>query len=120
MAATNSKPNDAPTATTLSHDAAEMLRAIGKNHLRDVTNDEWARYGFQHGLTGREALCAEYWQCHLPDQAFLELISGKEGLQAQVEHWESVRRTTADFHTQIYAERQIKLLQNQTNEREKL
>ena len=119
MAAIN-KPSDAPAATTLSQDAAEMLRAFGKNHLLDVTTDEWARYGFQHGLTGREALSAEYWQWHLPDQAFLELISGKEGLQAQVEHWESVHRTTADFDTQIYAESQIKLLQNQTNEREKL
>jgi hypothetical protein len=119
MAAIN-KPNDAPAATTLSQQAAEMLRAIGKNHLRDVTNDEWARYGFQHGLAGREALCAEYWLWHLPDRAFLESISGKEGLQAQVEHRESVGRTTADFHTQIYAESHIKLLQNQTNEREKL
>jgi hypothetical protein len=48
---------------------------------------------------------------------FLELISGKEGPEAQVEHWESVRRTTAGRHVRANAANEIKLLE-QANEKE--
>jgi len=97
---------------TFSPEAREMLRAFGRSHLRDVAESDWSRYAAQHGITGCEAICAEYWQWNLPDQDFLELISGKQGSQAQVEHWESVRRATADRHVQAHAASQIKLLQN--------
>lgn len=55
MAAANSEPNDAPAATTLSPAAAEMLRVTGKNHVREVTDEEWSRYAAQHTVS--EALC---------------------------------------------------------------
>jgi hypothetical protein len=116
--AVNTEPN-VTANTTLSPDAAEMLRVTGRSHLCDVTDEEWSRYAAQHALTGREAICIEYWNWHLPDQRFLELISGKERSQAQLEYWESVRRTTADGQVQAHAENQIKLLQN-ANERGKL
>src|ERR1700730_9317437 len=45
MAASNSRPDDVPGPPTFSPEAHEMLRILGKDHLRDVTNDEWSRYG---------------------------------------------------------------------------
>jgi hypothetical protein len=102
---------------TFSPEALDVLRSCGKSHLREVTTDEWSRYSTQHGITGCEELCTEYWQWNLPDQDFLELISGKQGPRARVEHWESVRRTTADRHVQANAANEIKLLE-QANEKE--
>jgi hypothetical protein len=102
-----------------SPEAGEMLREFGRSHLCDVSESEWSRYTAQHGITGCEALCVEYWQWNLPDQDFLELISGKEGSEAQVEHWKSVRRASSDPHVQAHAASQIKLLQKQPIERDK-
>jgi hypothetical protein len=102
---------------TFSPEALDVLRSCGKSHLREVTTDEWSRYSTQHGITGCEELCTEYWQWNLPDQDFLELISGKQGPRARVEHWESVRRTTADRHVQANAASEIELLE-QANEKE--
>ena len=102
---------------TFSPEAHGMLRAFGRSHLREVTTDEWSRYATQHGITGCEALCREYWHWNLPDQDFLELISGKQGPEAQVEHWESVRRASSDRHVRANAASEIKLLE-QANEKE--
>jgi hypothetical protein len=44
MAATNSGPDDESEPPTFSTESHEMLRILGKNHLRDVTNEEWSRY----------------------------------------------------------------------------
>jgi hypothetical protein len=110
MAATTSSPDDVPGPPTFSLEAHEMLRILGKNHLRDVTNDDWSRYETGRGIS--ETLCGEYWRWHCPDQMFLQLISGKEGPEAQLDYWESVCRTTADRHVQAHATSQIKLLQN--------
>jgi|HubBroStandDraft_6_1064221.scaffolds.fasta_scaffold198866_4 hypothetical protein len=90
MAATTSSLDDVPGSPTFSSEAHEMLRVTSKNHLRDVTNEEWSRYGAGRSIS--EALCAEYWRWHSPDQTFLELISGKEGPEAQVDYWEPMGR----------------------------
>jgi len=105
---------------TFSPEAREMLRTFGRSHLCDVAEAEWSRYTAQHGMTGCEALCREYWQWNLPDQDFLELISGKQGPEAQLEHWKIVCRDSSDRHVRANAASQIKLLENQSNERERL
>jgi hypothetical protein len=110
MAATDSMPDDATGLPTFSLEAQDMLRVLGKNHVRDVTDDEWSRYGAGRSIS--EALCGEYWRWHCPDQSYLELISGMEGPEARVDYWESVRRATTDRHVQAHAESQIKLLQS--------
>src|ERR1700683_1456689 len=110
MAAIISKPNDAP-ATTPSPDAAEMLRVVGKNHLREVSGEEWSRYAAQHTVS--ETLCAEFWNWHLPDPRLLELISGREGARAQIEYWETVRRRSAGRQVHAHAVNQIKMLEKQ-------
>jgi hypothetical protein len=117
VAATDLKPDDVTGPSTYSPEALEMLRALGKHDLRDVTDEDWSRYAAQHGIVGCEALCTEYWQWNLPDQDVLELISGKQGSRARVEHWESVRRTMADRHVQANAASEIELLE-QANEKE--
>jgi len=101
---------------TFSPEAHNMLRAFGRSDLRDVTTDEWSRYATQHGITGCEALCSEYWNWNLPDQDFLELISGKQGPEAQVEHWKSVRRASSDRHVQANAANEITLLEDNRDE----
>jgi hypothetical protein len=105
---------------TFSPEALEMLRTFGRSHLREVTESDWSRYVTQRGITSCEALSAEYWQWNLPDQDFLELISGKQGLEAQLEHWKAVLQATTDRHVRANAASQIKLLENQSNERERL
>ena len=42
---------------TFLPEAHEMLRILGNNHLRDVTNDEWARYGARRSIS--ETLCGD-------------------------------------------------------------
>jgi hypothetical protein len=81
MAATDSMPDDATGPPTFSPEAQDLLQILGKNHLRDVTNDEWSRYGAGRSIS--ETLCGEYWRWHCPDQMFLQLISGKEGPEVQ-------------------------------------
>jgi hypothetical protein len=70
MATTDLKPDDMTGPPTYSPEALEMLRLLGKHDLRDVTDEDWSRYATQHGITGCEALCTEYWQWNLPDQDF--------------------------------------------------
>ena len=86
-----------------------MLRILGKNHLRDVTNDDWSRYGA--GRSIGETLCAEYWQWHCPDAEVLVLIHGTEPRAAKVQHWTSIHNRTADPHVKRHALDQIKLLE---------
>jgi hypothetical protein len=114
MGAINSKPNDAPTAITLSHEAAEMLRAIGKNHLREVSDEEWARYSAKHAIS--DLLCAEYWDWHCPDVEVLKLIHGTDARDAAIHHWISVQNRTSDIHVRQHAQEQIKQLEGPCNE----
>ena len=58
---------------TFSPRAQEMLRALGKTHIRDVSEDEWLRYIQQRGLTLRDPLVMERAEWVLPDERFMEL-----------------------------------------------
>jgi hypothetical protein len=109
MAATNSRPDDVPGPPTFSPEAHELLRILGKNHLRDVTDDEWSRYAAGRNIS--ETLCAEYWQWHCPDVEVLVLIHGTEPLAAKVQHWTLIHDRTADLHVKRHALDQIKLLE---------
>jgi hypothetical protein len=110
MAATTSSPDDVPGPPTFSLEAHEMLRVLGKNHLRDVTDDEWSRYGA--GRSIGETLCAEYWQWHCPNVELLVLIHGKAARDAMIQHWLSVQNRTADLHVKRHALGQIKQLED--------
>jgi hypothetical protein len=109
MAATNSESDDTQGPPTFSAEAHEMLRILGKNHLRDVTNDEWIRYTAGRNIS--ETLCAEYWQWHCPDIEVLVLIHGTEPLAARVQHWTLIHDRTADLHVKRHALDQIKQLE---------
>jgi hypothetical protein len=106
--AVNTEPENVTANTTLSLEAHEMLRVTSKNHLRDVTDEEWSRYVAQHTVS--ETLCAEFWSWHLPDQGFLELISGREGARAQIEYWETVRRRSTDHYVLFCGTASLKCL----------
>jgi hypothetical protein len=110
MANTESNPDYATEPATLSPEAVEMLRILGKNNLREVSDEEWARYSAQRGIS--DLLCGEYWQWHLPNVEFLMLIHGKERLEATIQHWTSVHDRTADNHVKRHALDQIKLLED--------
>jgi hypothetical protein len=64
MAAANSRSDEVSGPPTFSPEAHEMLRILGKNHLRDVTNDEQctraANAGFTADLTIERGLYPLY------------------------------------------------------------
>jgi hypothetical protein len=97
---------------SFSLEAQELLRTLGKNHLRDVAESEWMQYATRHGITGREPLAIEYSNWHCPDIEFLVLIHGKDPLAATIQHWTSVHNRTADPHVKAHALDQIKQLEN--------
>jgi hypothetical protein len=114
MVATNSKPGDVTGPPNFSPEAQDMLRVFGKSHLRDVTEDEWSRYGAGRSIS--EALCGEFLQWNCPDVDFLVLIHGTDPLAARVQHWTSIHDRTADPHVKWHALEQIKLLEANRDE----
>jgi hypothetical protein len=86
------------------------MRGLGKVHLRDVSHVEWSQYAERNGLTGREALCDEFWSWNAPEDKFLKMMSGKDSVSAaRIDYWEGVHRRSTDRHVKAHALAQIKL-----------
>jgi hypothetical protein len=93
-----------------SPEAQEMMRGLGKVHLRDVSHVEWSQYAERHALTGREALCDEFWSWNGPEDEFLKVMSGRDSVAAaRVDYWGSVHQRSIDGHVKAHALAQIKL-----------
>jgi hypothetical protein len=84
-----------------SPEVREMLRFLGKAHIRDVTQDEWLRYIQQRSLTIRDPLVREHAQWVPPEKRFMELT----GWTAQT-YWQWIhdRATTAQVRANALAE----------------
>jgi hypothetical protein len=93
-----------------SSQALDMMRSLGKLHLRDVSQTEWLQYAERKGLTGCEQLCTEYWNWNAPDDKVLQVISGKDNVSAaRIAYWAGVRERTTNKHVLANATSQIKL-----------
>jgi hypothetical protein len=58
----------------LSADSQTMLHALGKRHLRDISEDEFARYAQHFDPRSTELLCRQWREWVCPDDDFLDLI----------------------------------------------
>jgi hypothetical protein len=76
----------AGTHQELSRDSSAMLLALGKTHLREISEDEFARYAQHFGPSHKQELCRQWrdWVC--PNDEFLDLI----GL-LRTDHWQIIR-----------------------------
>jgi hypothetical protein len=93
-----------------SPEAQEMMRSLGKLHLRDVSQTEWSRYAERQAFNGRESLCDEYWSWNAPDDKSLKVMSGRESVSAaRIDYWNSVHQRSTDRHVRAHALSEIKL-----------
>ncbi len=58
----------------LSQDSKAMLLALGKTHLREISEDEFARYAQHFGHPQKQELCRQWREWVCPDNDFLALI----------------------------------------------
>lgn len=68
-----------PTKTTaayqeLTPDSLTMLQALGKRHLRDISEDAFVLYAHHFDPRFKQELCRQWREWVCPDDAFLDLI----------------------------------------------
>jgi hypothetical protein len=99
------------TQQALSVAALAMLNALGKSHLRDVDQEEWAQYAKHQGITWMDDLYAEYmaWKC--PDEDVLAIIGMKP-----LDHWKMVQAHAKTDDVRQHAQRQIDQLAETNHE----
>lgn len=62
-----------------------MLNALGKPHLHDISEDDFARYAHHFDPSFKEKLCRQWREWVCPDDDFLDLI----GL-SRAEYWRTI------------------------------
>ena len=69
----------------LSADSLAMLHALGKNHLRDISEDAFVLYAHHFDPRFKQQLCTQWREWVRPDDAFLELIG-----MSRTDYWRTV------------------------------
>jgi len=70
----------------LSVDSKAMLIALGKNHLREISENEFALYAQHFSHSQKQELCRQWREWVCPDDEFLDLI----GL-TRTGYWQIIR-----------------------------
>jgi hypothetical protein len=69
----------------LSPDSLVMLHALGKKHLRDISEDEFVRYAQHFDPRFKELLCRQWREWVRPDDSVLDLIG-----MSRTEYWRAI------------------------------
>jgi hypothetical protein len=77
----------------LSPDSKSMLLALGKGHLREISEDEFAHYTKNFGLSHKQDLCRQWREWVCPDDEILDLIGLTRANYWQIIHDHGLRRT---------------------------
>jgi|SRR5580693_1419091 hypothetical protein len=86
----------------LSPDSLVMLHALGKKHLRDISEDEFARYARHFDPRFKELLCRQWREWVCPDDAFLDLI-----VLTRTEYWKTIRDNAKSDDVRMNARTEI-------------
>jgi hypothetical protein len=83
---------------TLSDEARALLTMARKSHLRDVSEQDYAKFVSHARFTGRETVVKEYFSWHCPDTHLLDLL----GITVRT-YWTLVADTAETSDVREYA-----------------
>jgi len=87
----------------LSVDSKSMLLALGKNHLSEITENEFALYAQHFSHSQKHELCRQWREWVCPDDEFLALI----GL-TRTGYWQIIRERAKSDDVRTHALTEIR------------
>lgn len=74
-------------------EAVQLLAALGKKNIGEVSEDEWVTYFVKNHTHPAEALIREWRFFVAPDERMLELLTGQDYARGLRWYWETILKT---------------------------
>jgi hypothetical protein len=105
LRATNGEIKESATVPyqELSDDSRAMLLALGKKHLREVSDSDFTKYAQHFGHAQKQELCKQWREWVCPDDDFLALIG-----MSRTGYWKTIRDNAKSDDVRLNAEVEIR------------